>query len=138
MIRLNPVKRKGGRHFSFCYLLQPKWTCAHTLSGAFTSPWILTRAKQVSTGHLFTPVCGLVPPFRIHSHPLPIIKATPSGCGFYYWQRMRDSNPRKRSQSPVCYRYTNPLSRGQVYYMQFFEKVKGFSNFLSRTITGAA
>ena len=22
---------------------------------------------------------------------------------------MRDSNPRKRSQSPVCYRYTNPL-----------------------------
>ena len=26
------------------------------------------------------------------------------------WQRMRDSNPRKRSQSPVCYRYTNPLS----------------------------
>ncbi len=25
------------------------------------------------------------------------------------WQRMRDSNPRKRSQSPVCYRYTNPL-----------------------------
>ena len=27
----------------------------------------------------------------------------------YFWQRMRDSNPRKRSQSPVCYRYTNPL-----------------------------
>ena len=27
----------------------------------------------------------------------------------FYWQRMRDSNPRKRSQSPVCYRYTNPL-----------------------------
>ena len=27
----------------------------------------------------------------------------------FYWQRMRDSNPRERSQSPVCYRYTNPL-----------------------------
>ena len=27
----------------------------------------------------------------------------------YFWQRMRDSNPRERSQSPVCYRYTNPL-----------------------------
>ena len=26
-----------------------------------------------------------------------------------FWQRMRDSNPRERSQSPVCYRYTNPL-----------------------------
>ena len=30
--------------------------------------------------------------------------------GFSFWQRMRDSNPRERSQSPVCYRYTNPLS----------------------------
>ena len=29
--------------------------------------------------------------------------------GVFVWQRMRDSNPRKRSQSPVCYRYTNPL-----------------------------
>ena len=27
----------------------------------------------------------------------------------FFWQRMRDSNPRERSQSPVCYRYTNPL-----------------------------
>ena len=32
---------------------------------------------------------------------------TPEGVSS--WQRMRDSNPRKRSQSPVCYRYTNPL-----------------------------
>ena len=31
-----------------------------------------------------------------------------------FWQRMRDSNPRKRSQSPVCYRYTNPLCAEQV------------------------
>lgn len=36
-------------------------------------------------------------------------KATQKG-GLCYWQRMRDSNPRKRSQSPVCYRYTNPLN----------------------------
>ena len=33
----------------------------------------------------------------------------------YFWQRMRDSNPRKRSQSPVCYRYTNPLCVTIVY-----------------------
>ena len=26
------------------------------------------------------------------------------------WQRMKDSNPHKRSQSPVCYHYTNPLN----------------------------
>ena len=35
-------------------------------------------------------------------------KAPPIGW-LFYWQRMRDSNPRERSQSPVCYRYTNPL-----------------------------
>ena len=33
-----------------------------------------------------------------------------------FWQRMRDSNPRERSQSPVCYRYTNPLYAERYYY----------------------
>ena len=33
------------------------------------------------------------------------------------WQRMRDSNPRKRSQSPVCYRYTNPLCGRFAYHV---------------------
>ena len=28
----------------------------------------------------------------------------------FLWQRVKDSNPHKRSQSPVCYHYTNPLS----------------------------
>lgn len=42
------------------------------------------------------------------------------------WQRMRDSNPRKRSQSPVCYRYTNPLHLERYYYIRFSEKVKHF------------
>ena len=32
---------------------------------------------------------------------------------FLFWQGMRDSNPRKRSQSPVCYRYTNPLKKNR-------------------------
>ena len=45
-------------------------------------------------------------------------------CGFSFWQRMRDSNPRKRSQSPVCYRYTNPLSAERLYYIPKFRKVK--------------
>ena len=38
-------------------------------------------------------------------------KETPPLGGVSFWQGMRDSNPRKRSQSPVCYRYTNPLYR---------------------------
>ena len=49
------------------------------------------------------------------------------------WQRVRDSNPRKRSQSPVCYRYTNPLNcmshRARVYYIQVNGKVKHYFPF---------
>ena len=57
-------------------------------------------------------------------------------CGFSFWQRMRDSNPRERSQSPVCYRYTNPLSTvsdtwllfssNMTHYTQVSENVKCF------------
>ena len=45
-------------------------------------------------------------------------KDHPNGWSFC-WQRMRDSNPRKRSQSPVCYRYTNPLSGTVLLYAKF-------------------
>ena len=45
-------------------------------------------------------------------------------AGLLFWQGMRDSNPRKRSQSPVCYRYTNPLtellSEAHDYYNDLF------------------
>ena len=47
------------------------------------------------------------------SNPHPKLKKTDHEVVGLFWQRMRDSNPRKRSQSPVCYRYTNPLSHGQ-------------------------
>ncbi len=75
-------------------------------------------------------------------------KALQTQClqGFEYWQGMRDSNPRKRSQSPVCYRYTNPLSAiasKRIYnYMQFCGKVKQnffyffFTSEISRDRTG--
>ena len=43
---------------------------------------------------------------------------------FFCWQRMRDSNPRKRSQSPVCYRYTNPLF-GTVILYPIIRKCQG-------------
>ena len=29
----------------------------------------------------------------------------------FLWQRRKDSNPHKRSQSPVCYLYTTPLKQ---------------------------
>ena len=61
-------------------------------------------------------------------------------CGFS-WQRMRDSNPRKRSQSPVCYRYTNPLfgwplvfaHKQQGYYSTEYENVKQYFSFFKKT-----
>ena len=60
--------------------------------------------KQGSTGALH----------QIGSNPSPPqIKKADTRMGICFsWQRMRDSNPRERSQSPVCYRYTNPLSAG--------------------------
>ena len=46
---------------------------------------------------------------------------------WYFWQRMRDSNPRKRSQSPVCYRYTNPLCHTErEYYSTKTQNVKDY------------
>ena len=51
------------------------------------------------------------------SNPHPMIKNDqPQMWLVIFWQRMRDSNPRKRSQSPVCYRYTNPLYAWHGYY----------------------
>ena len=61
---------------------------------------------------------------------------TPKGVSS--WQRMRDSNPRKRSQSPVCYRYTNPLCgrfasrhKQHGYYSTEKENVKHYFPFLT-------
>ena len=49
-----------------------------------------------------------------------------------FWQRMRDSNPRKRSQSPVCYRYTNPLCHTeQLGLYQIFRKCQVLFSFFS-------
>ena len=48
-----------------------------------------------------------------------------------FWQRMRDSNPRKRSQSPVCYRYTNPLFGNHDYYTHFFSFVNMEKRYMS-------
>ena len=106
------------------------WTCRRTRMGVDVSPFSFSHHGRFFSfakiyryhnrygSDMSTTVrlrgAPLMPPFRIHPHPLPIIKATRTG-GLYDWQRMRDSNPRKRSQSPVCYRYTNPLCVTIVY-----------------------
>ena len=64
------------------------------------------------------------------SNPSPKAKKVHTEWCGPFWQRMRDSNPRKRSQSPVCYRYTNPLcARHGLYYIQSQEKVKHYFPF---------
>ncbi len=69
---------------------------------------ILPRAKKCPPDTFYTSVrtgAALSNPFSSSAN-----KKRPSErMVFFCWQRMRDSNPRKRSQSPVCYRYTNPL-----------------------------
>ena len=60
-----------------------------------------------------------------------------------FWQGMRDSNPRKRSQSPVCYRYTNPLNalapKRKYYYSGDLPFVKRyFSKFANFSCPGKA
>ena len=79
---------------------------------------------------IFAPVYALVPPFRIPSHPLPKRKDHTVWCGLSFWQRMRDSNPRKRSQSPVCYRYTNPLNATTLLYAILFKSQALFAMFV--------
>ena len=59
------------------------------------------RSEQMPTGHLYLNL--------FESRPQQRAKNAIQKDGVFYWQRMRDSNPRERSQSPVCYRYTNPL-----------------------------
>ena len=77
---------------------------------------------------IFAPVRALVPPFRI---PNPMRKNTqPRKWLGVFWQRMRDSNPRKRSQSPVCYRYTNPLNATTLLYAILFKSQALFAMFV--------
>ena len=73
--------------------------------GAPGNQWILPRAKKCppDTFYLALGEAVLWNPHPMLKNPRPHMR---SGI---FWQRMRDSNPRKRSQSPVCYRYTNPL-----------------------------
>ena len=62
---------------------------------------------------------------QMGSNPHQVKNTQPRMWLSVFWQRMRDSNPRKRSQSPVCYRYTNPLNAERLYYIQLSGKVKG-------------
>ncbi len=60
------------------------------------------------------------------------IKKSESKCFRIFWQRNRDSNPNKQSQSLSCYRYTIPLNATLLYTRKwelsslFFEKIEKF------------
>ena len=69
-----------------------KLTAANILRIAVSRQWTFPRTKQVSTGHLLTPVCALVPSFQVHLVPLPekTRRLMPSGL---FWQGHKDLNP---------------------------------------------
>ena len=54
----------------------------------------------------------------------------------FLWQRVKDSNPHKRSQSPVCYLYTTPLNARIIIHSfsdlstHFFTRFRCFRNTL--------
>ena len=100
-----------------------------------SNPWLCKRGRlcgienegfdeiKVSPGPYPASKAPPEPCIKLVRIPIPAIKNTDTRMGIrIFWQRMRDSNPRERSQSPVCYRYTNPLCWD--YYTQFFAKVK--------------
>ena len=88
-----------------------------------TANGILPRAKNSPPDCFYTSV-------RIGaalSNPPSLYIKSPHPLGVdFLWQRMRDSNPRKRSQSPVCYRYTNPLNQRSLIICNFWEKSSNF------------
>ena len=57
--------------------------------------------KTCSPQHVFTPVCALVPPFRIHSHPLPIKRPTTSWSVFLLAEDEGFEPPQTESESGV-------------------------------------
>ena len=87
------VKLRRG-HSEVLYFVQREVKCAFNVRRHFT-------AKQLHDAkHHFT---------SRKAHLVRKKRFCPRTKALFSWQRMRDSNPRKRSQSPVCYRYTNPL-----------------------------
>ena len=59
-----------------------------------------------------------------------------------FWQREKDSNPHKQSQSLSCYPYTIPLFRGPLaedsrYYNRWSEKVNPFFSDFFKKISGS-
>ena len=44
------------------------------------------------------------------------------------WQRMKDSNPHKQSQSLVCYHYTNPLYMHSQVTVGYYIRLSVFVN----------
>ena len=94
-----------------------------TVPVAISDLWILPRTKKHATGIFFTPPS--VGPSS--SNPSSSTKKSRPLLRSGFWQRMRDSNPRERSQSPVCYRYTNPLCvRHGYYYNDERQNVKSY------------
>ena len=59
-------------------------------------------------------------------------KNQPYWTGSLVWQRNRDSNPNKQSQSLSCYRYTIPLCATIIIITDFFDLSRKIYHFFEK------
>ena len=92
---------------------------SHPLGWPLLAGFALTavRAGAALTAH------RAVIHFRTVLHPYSAAKKISHPFGWLFWQRNRDSNPNKQSQSLLCYLYTIPL------YLLFYLS-KRYSNII--------
>ena len=127
-------KNKGNCSHVRRSLLQPKWTCAHTHPGAFTSPWILPRAKKVSTGHFFYLACGKAALFE--SLTSTKRKTTPYGVVFFLAEDEGFEPPQTESESGVLPLHKSSICRTFILYPKIPESQEEISqklDFINKT-----
>ena len=80
--------------------------------------WMRPKIKGLSHGlkiarslSIFAPVCGLVPPFRVHPSGVPIKKEEAKASSFFIGTPEGTRTPNPRNRNPMLY----PLSHRCVY-----------------------
>ncbi len=109
----HPMAQRTFRHY-----YDPDALPSTPVPGASVGAWILPRANKVSPGHFVTPVCALVPPFRV---PWLIKKFQTPQWGIWNFgtpEGTRTPNPRNRKPVKIlgslrktgfCHQFCNQI-----------------------------
>ena len=97
----------------------------------------LSHGLKTCHRHVFTPVCALVPPFRVPSRAKHEIKEEiPLGISSFIWYTGRDSNPQPSEPESDALSIEPPVHASQpCYYSNLFPVCKGENKKLSRQKT---